>query len=211
VPVGPTVKIRDRHAALKLRKLFEHVAHQLGLRIDVLLTSAPEPIGRGVGPLLETRDALAVLKNEPDAPADLREKSIRLAGRVLEADPALAGGRGEARARELLESGAAAQRMDQIIQAQGPSPLSARLGSLTHEVLAERDGRVAAIDCLRIAQIARLAGAPTDVGAGIALLRKTGEAVRRGEPIYRIHASEAADFAFARERAQAGSGVTVDA
>jgi thymidine phosphorylase len=209
VPVGPTVKIRDRRAALKLRKLFEHVAHQLGLGIDVLLTSAQEPIGRGVGPLLETQDALAVLKNEADAPADLREKAILLAGRVLEADPALGGGRGEARARELLESGAAAQRMDQIIQAQGASPLTARLGSLTYEARAEHDGHVAAIDCLRIAQIARLAGAPTDVGAGIALLRKTGEVVRRGEPVYRIHASESADFAFARECAEAGSGVVI--
>jgi thymidine phosphorylase len=207
VPVGPTAKVRDRQSALRLKKLFEHVAAPLGIGLDVVLTSALEPIGRGVGPLLEAQDALSVLRNQPRAPMDLREKAIRLAGRVLEADPELRGGAGEARARELLESGAAAARMDQIIDAQGPSPLRPRLGSLAHEVCATRDGEVGAIDCLQIARIARLAGAPNDAGAGILFLCKGGEKVRRGEPIYRIHASEPTDFAFAVATATNASGV----
>jgi len=209
IPVGPTAKVRDRRAALRLKKLFEFVADGIGLCVEVVLTEALEPIGRGVGPVLEARDVSAVLENRADAPADLREKAIRLAGRVLEFDPALHGGAGERRARDLLESGAAHAKMMQICEAQGPPPTSAACGSLVHEVCAGAGGHVASIDCLRIASVARLAGAPTDPGAGLQLLRKPGEPVRAGEPLYRIHASEPADFGFAVEAAAEDSGVQV--
>ncbi|WP_304167828.1 thymidine phosphorylase family protein [Phenylobacterium aquaticum] len=207
VPVGPTAKIRDRRSALKLKKLFEYVGGRLGLSLEVLITEALQPIGRGIGPVLEARDVRAVLACAPDAPADLKEKSILLAGRVLEADPALAGGQGQARARELLESGAARRKMDEIIAAQGPSPIHEGLGELRHEIHAPRDGVVAAVDCLRIATIARLAGAPTDPGAGLDLLARIGDRVRAGQPLYRLHASEPSDFSFAVEAAEHDSGV----
>ena len=58
------------------------------------------PIGNGIGPVLEARDVMAVLTNDPDAPADLREKSLRLAAHLLESDPQLRGGAGYARARD---------------------------------------------------------------------------------------------------------------
>jgi thymidine phosphorylase len=209
VPVGPTTKVRDRRQALKLKKLFEYVADRMGLTMQVVITDALEPIGRGVGPVLEARDVMAVLENRPDAPVDLREKSIRLAGQVLEFDPALRGGAGEKRARELLESGAAAAKMDQIRKAQGPSPIANALGDLVHEVRAEASGHVAAIDCLRIAHVARLAGAPTDPGAGIEILRRTGDAVAAGQPIYRIYGSERSDFGFAVEASGENSGVRI--
>jgi thymidine phosphorylase len=160
--------------------------------------------------VLEARDVMDVLAQRPQAPADLREKSIQLAGRVLEADPALKGGRGEGRARELLESGAAVRAMEAIIHAQGPSPISEGIGELVHEVCARNAGTVVAMDCLQIAQIARLAGAPTNPGAGIDLLRKGGDHVRAGEPLYRIHGSEPSDFHFAVEAAAEDDGLRIE-
>lgn len=211
IPVGPTAKIRDRRQALRLKKLFEYVADGVGLFLDVQITTAIEPIGRGIGPVLEARDVTAVLENHEDAPVDLKEKSIRLAGRVLENDPYLHGGAGERRARELLESGAARDKLAEICAAQGPSPIQGKLGGLVHEIAAERDGRIVGIDCLKIASIARLAGAPTDPGAGIELLHKTGGAVAEGEPLYRIYGSEPSDFAFAVEAAGEDSGMRLEA
>ncbi|HEX5379496.1 MAG TPA: thymidine phosphorylase family protein, partial [Phenylobacterium sp.] len=157
VPVGPSAKVRNLVAARRLKKLFQRVASHLDLRLDVVLTEATQPIGRGIGPVLEARDVLAVLENRAEAPADLTAKALLLAGRVLEADPAVSKGRGAQRARELLENGAARRKMDEIIEAQGPSPIDPRLGTLVHEIRAGRDGRVEDIDCLRIARIARLA------------------------------------------------------
>ncbi|WP_431858053.1 thymidine phosphorylase family protein [Azospirillum sp.] len=207
LPVGPTAKVRSVGEAVRLRKLFEHVGDQLGLVMEVALTEGSQPVGCGIGPVLEARDVMAVLRGAPDAPADLRERALHLAGRILEFDPAVRGGAGGRRARELLESGMAMATMERIMAMQGPPPARSALGTLVHEVPAAADGTVTTIDCYRIARIARLAGAPNDKGAGIDLLHKTGGRVRRGEPLYRIHADTNANLAFARAFAEENSGV----
>ncbi|MHA1569577.1 MAG: thymidine phosphorylase, partial [Alphaproteobacteria bacterium] len=137
---------------------------------------------------------------------DLREKALLLAGHILEFDPLLRGGHGVRRAREILDQGRALEVMERIIDGQGRASAAPALGRLTREIVAPADGRVVSIDCRRIGRIARLAGAPMDKGAGIDLLRKRGDMVRRGEPLYRIHAGIAADFTFATEMAEADSG-----
>lgn len=210
IPVGPTAKIRTRAEAVRLRKLFEYIAVHVGIEIVVLLTDGSQPVGRGIGPVLEARDVMAVLRREPDAPADLRDRALQLAGHILEFDPELKGGAGFVRARQLLDDGSALAAMDRIIDGQGRAAAPSALGNRTKKVLAQRDGVVAAIDCYRLARIARLAGAPTDMGAGIDLFRKVGDPVAAGEPLYRIHAQIAADFKFACDLAETGSGYTID-
>lgn len=197
IPVGPTAKVRDRLAAYRLKKLFEFVGDRIGLALEVMITDGSQPIGNGVGPVLEARDVLRVLHNEPGAPPDLRERALLLAGQILDFDPMLRGGAGRARAEELLYSGAALAKFDRIAAAQGKPPEGTVPGPLHHEVMAQVAGRVTAIDCLRIARIARLSGAPNDKGAGIDLHKKVGDRVEQGEPLYRIHACLDADFAFA--------------
>ncbi|MEK9971032.1 MAG: thymidine phosphorylase, partial [Ferrovibrio sp.] len=209
IPVGPSAKVRSQVEAVRLRKLFEYVAGEIGLSLDICITDGSQPIGRGVGPVLEARDVLAVLRNDADAPADLRDRALLLAGALIETDPMLRGGRGIHRARELLQSGAAMQAMERIIMAQGPSGIAMQPSSIVHEVTAPADGVVTGIDCLRIARVARMAGAPAFKGAGIDLLRRTGEPVRRGEPLYRIHAGLPTDLAFAAQLAEQDSGYHV--
>ena len=209
IPIGPSAKVRDANQALRLHKLFEFVGERLGLTLDIAITDGAGPIGRGVGPMLEARDVRAVLENAPAAPQDLKEKSIRLAGQILEFDPELPGGHGVARARELLEGGAAARKMDEIIDAQGNPPCPSSLGSLNYDVTARRDGWIEGVDCARIARVARLAGAPTDVGAGLDLFKRKGDPVKAGEPLYRIYGVDPADFGFAREAADEDPGFRV--
>lgn len=206
IPVGPTAKVRSHEDAARLRKLFEYVAGESGLRLHVRITDGHEPIGFGVGPVLEARDVLAVLRNEPDAPRDLRERSVLLAGAVIESDPAVRGGQGIHRARELLDSGEAMRAMERLITAQGPGNTALAPSTVAHEVIAGRDGVIAGIDCLRIARVARIAGAPTFKDAGVHLLKKTGDTVRKGEPLYRIHAGLPADLGFAAELANQDHG-----
>lgn len=159
--------------------------------------------------MLEARDVMAVLRNDPDAPSDLRERSLMLAGRLLDFDPRLRGGQGYARAAELLNSGAALAAMERLIDAQGRQEHEAEVGHLVHEVLAPCDGQVVAIDCHLIARVARLAGAPMDKGAGIDLLRKVGDPVGKGETLYRIHATSQAGLGFAVELASQDAGFVV--
>lgn len=209
IPIGPFAKVRAEGDALRLRKLFQFIGDAVGLSLDVLLTDGSQPIGRGIGPVLEARDVMKVLRREADAPADLREKSLLLAARVIEFDPNVRGGLGMARAREILDSGQALATMERIIAAQGPASSVYKLGTRIAEIPAPNDGTVAAIDCFRLARVARLAGAPMDKGAGIDVLKKIGDVVKKGEPLYRIHAFIAADFQFATELAAENAGYIV--
>lgn len=211
IPVGPSAKIRSQAEALKLRKLFEYVGDNTGLQLEVVITDGRQPIGKGVGPALEARDVMDVLQNDPHAPVDLKEKSLLLAGRILEFDPDVRGGQGYHLARDLLESGRALQKMQDIIQAQGASLSPPQIASRHFDVLSVKSGTVTAIDNLQIAHIARLAGAPMDKGAGIYLHKKLHDPVARGEPLYTIYAEFPADFQFAKNASQQHIGYTIGA
>ncbi|MFN9573545.1 MAG: thymidine phosphorylase family protein [Betaproteobacteria bacterium] len=212
IPLGPSAKVRHMDDAQRLKKLFEYVAARSGLQLDAVITDGRQPVGRGIGPALEARDVLKVLHNDPDAPADLRLKALRLAGRVLEFDPDLRGGDGFNVARDILDSGRALAKMNALIAAQGAHPFDRHhppLASLTCDVLAHADGTVIAIDNQQIARIARLAGAPKAQGAGVDLARKLGEHVQAGALLYRIYAASASELQFARSAATQDSGYTL--
>lgn len=209
LPVGPSAKLATAMEAMRLRKLFEFVGDHFGIAVEVITTDGRQPIGNGIGPVLEAQDVMAVLRNEPDAPRDLREKSLRLAAHLIDCDPQLRGGTGYARARELLDSGAALKQMHKIIDAQGPSGCSTDLGTLTADIKAPRDGVVEAIDCLCLNRLARSAGAPIDKGAGIRLFKKIGDSVVQGEPLYRIHAFDESQFDLAVASAATNSGYAI--
>jgi thymidine phosphorylase len=212
IPIGPTAKVRSMPDAQRLRQLFEYVATRMNLSLDVVITDGRQPIGFGVGPVLEARDVMRVLENDPRAPIDLRQKSLRLAGRLIECNPDIRGGDGFAIARDILDSGRALASMNAIIKAQGARPFNhnqPQLGALTFEVLAVTSGVVIGIDNLHIARIARLAGAPKVECAGVDLMHKLGDVVRAGDVLYRVHAEFHADLDFARQFSNKFSGYTI--
>jgi thymidine phosphorylase len=211
LPVGPAAKITNSVEAMRLRKLFEFVGDHFGISVEVSITDGRQPVGNGIGPVLEAHDVMAVLTNDKTGPRDLREKSLRLAAHLLEFDPKLRGGTGYARACELLESGAALKQMQKIIEAQGPSGAKTEIGNLNADITAPHDGAVEAIDCLRLNRLARTAGAPIDKGAGIKIFKKIGDRVEQGEPLYRIHAFDDAQFSLAVAGAKADPGYQIGA
>ena len=209
IPVGPTAKVRHMRQALALRKLFEFVGDHLNIHLEVMITDGRQPIGKGIGPVLEARDVMQVLNNDPDAPADLRQKSLLLAGRIIEFDPDVRGGQGYAIARDILESGRAYEKMHEIIKAQGEREIDLQPGELCYQVCAERDGVVISIDNFQMSKVARLAGAPMDKKAGVDLLKKLGDKVKKGETLYQIYAEFPADFNFSTNLAQQNSGYVI--
>ena len=154
---------------------------------------------------------MQVLENHPDAPPDLRQKALRLAGRVLEFDPDVRGGRGYAIARDILDSGRALAKMNAIIDTQGRRDnVDFKPGPISFEVAADRDGAVTAIDNFLLARMARIAGAPLDKAAGVDLLKKLGDPAQKGETLYRVHAEFQSDFKFARTlHEERGSGYRI--
>jgi thymidine phosphorylase len=157
---------------------------------------------------------MQVLQNHPAAPADLRQKSLRLAGRMLEFDPDVRGGDGFAIARDILDSGRALRKMQDIIQAQGSKPYDVNnppLAPLTYTVRAATAGTVVNIDNLQLARIARQAGAPRAQGAGVDLHAKLGEQVQAGDLLYTVYAAYPTELGFARKLCERGSGFTLGA
>jgi len=197
IPIGESAKVRKQADAIKLRKLFEYIGDLIGLHIGVVITDGEQPIGRGIGPVLEAQDVMKVLERDPNAPFDLREKSLQLAGRILEFDPDIRGGQGYHLARDLLDSGRALEKMKSIISAQGKTDKHYQAGKLRHDVYVDNSGIVNSIDNLKIANIARLAGAPMDKQAGIYLHKKVNDTVRKGDVLYTIYAEFPSDFKFA--------------
>lgn len=208
IPVGEKSRIKSIYEAIRLRKLAEYVGDRLGIDIEVVITDGSEPIGNGIGAILEARDVVQVLKNKPNAPQDLLEKSLFLAGRLLEFDPKLRGGQGYDTAAEILRSGQALEKLNEIIHAQGKKEQPV-LGSYTRDVLAPESGDVVAIDNQQINRIGIWSGVRQYLGAGIDLFKKVGDTVTAGEPLYRIYACTPEDLELAETVIEDNIGYTI--
>lgn len=198
IPVGPTAKIRTPDAAHALARLLERVGHDVGLVVRPIVTDGAQPVGRGIGPALEARDVLAVTRGDGDAPHDLRERAILLAGELLELAGACPAGQGSSAARASLAEGRAWRKLQAICEAQGgmrTPPTSTQ----RFEVTAATSGRIAAVDCRRLARAAKLAGAPADPAAGIDLHVRVGQRVEGGQPLFTLHAESPGELAYARD------------
>ena len=202
IPVGTTAKVRSLAAAEQLGSLFHAVATQIELQVEVVVTEARGPIGWGIGPRLEALDVLAVLHGEPTAPVDLREKSLYLAARILESMAVVAPHGGYRAAQQALDSGAAARVFERIRGAQGLREVPS-VAPYTDLIASPADGRIREIDCWEIARVAKRAGAPANIAAGVRLSKTVGDVVSKGEPLFEIHAQSAAQLEFGRAYADA--------
>lgn len=196
VPVGPTAKVRTAEEARDLCTLLELVGRAVGLTIKAVITDGRQPVGRGIGPALEARDVLAVLRCEANAPRDLRDRSLDLAGAAIDLVEDGETGRGRGLAESLLDDGRAWEKLHAICEAQGGFR---EPGESRHhrDVHSSRAGRVEEIDCRRLARIAKLAGAPADATAGLELLVRLGDSVVAGAPLMRVHAVSPGELQYA--------------
>lgn len=196
IPVGPTAKIRSREAADSLKQGFEKIGTLIGLKVKGVVTDGSQPVGNGIGPALEARDVLDVLRNEAHAPDDLRERSIVLAGELLELSGEVGKGDGYSMAGSILRSGKAWDKFYSICLAQGGfrEPGAAEF---RYDVKAERSGNIAAVDNRMLAMVAKLAGAPEDKTAGVLLKIKLGSGVEKDQTLFEIHSESEGELAYA--------------
>ena len=82
IPFG-SGKMQTLAQAKSLGKKFKSIAKHFSVKVRPIYTYGVEPIGNGIGPILEMQDVLSVLKNEATCPKDLKEKSILLAGTLM--------------------------------------------------------------------------------------------------------------------------------
>lgn len=199
IPMGPQGKVKDRKSANQLKKRFLTIAKLLGMRMKVVITSAAQPIGFGIGPLLEVNDVLKVLQNDPAAPKDLRKKAIMLVTELLYLthDFKLKSTARRA-AKNALKSGKAYNQFIRIVEAQGKKKLP-KLGEHIIEIKASKNGRIVEIKNKFIATIARTAGAPKDAGAGVFIHVKLGDKVKKGQKLFTVYCVNESRIKFVKE------------
>ncbi len=218
IPIGRGAKVEHKKEALKLKRDFEKIGKALKMHVKAIITDGSQPIGNGIGPSLEARDVLLVLKNDPGAPQDLREKALKMAGILIDMSNRSAKskkgikGNGYKIATELLDSGKAYSKMVEIIKAQGGSrinPKMIRKAKYRAQVWSKKSGVIRYIDNKTISKVARIAGAPTDKHAGIFLYKHVGDKVKKNEKILTIHSESKQKLGYAKEMFRISKGIEV--
>lgn len=198
IPVGKTAKVRSNEMAQKLKNHIETVGNVVGLNVKVVITDGSQPVGKGIGPTLEAIDILKVLKNEADAPNDLTERALLLAGQLLELSGKVELGMGSQIAKQMLESGKAYEKFLAICKAQGrfSKPV---LAPYKIEIKAEKTGVLERIDNRKIAKLAKLSGAPQSKSAGILLNVHLKDRIEKDQLLYTIYAESQGELNYALE------------
>ncbi|MDD5254000.1 MAG: thymidine phosphorylase [Candidatus Nanoarchaeia archaeon] len=194
IPIGETAKIKTSKEAKILRRRFVKIGKMLEMKVRVVITDGSQPVGNGIGPVLEAIDVLQVLRGH--GPKDLREKSIFLATELLD----LAGVK-KAKSKVLysLASGRAYAKMKEIIKVQGKNLHRLKVGKYYKTIISTRSGRVHSIDNERISKLARILGCPEDKGAGLYLNVKKGFNVKRNQALFTMYAESRKKLDYALE------------
>ncbi len=195
-PVGDTAKIRSLEVAQHLEALLTTVGTAIGLHTKVMMTDGMQPMGRGIGPVLEAQDILAILQNHKTAPPQLRDKIITFAGTLLEMSSVASESMGMALATETLENGNAWRKFQAICSAQGGMRKLTK-APFTHEITAKHAGRFEQINNRILAKLAKLAGAPGAPSAGLEYHVRLGEMLDKHQPILTLHAETEGELHYA--------------
>ncbi|MEO6903525.1 MAG: thymidine phosphorylase family protein [Bacteroidia bacterium] len=198
IPVGPTAKVRSHEEALRLQYYFTAVSEAIGIHSEIIISDGTQPVGRGIGPSLEAMDVLSVLRNEPSAPADLKERSITLAAVLLKLSGNYPPGKESDAAKNILENGSAYKKFMAICEAQGgfKEPV---LAKHKYDELAKTAGTVKSVDNRKLARIAKLAGAPQSSAAGMLYNAPIGKKISKGDVLFTIYAESSGELNYAKE------------
>lgn len=124
IPVGPTAKVTNQEDAERIAQHFRNIGSALGIKTEVAITKAEQPIGNGIGAVLQVREVLRVLQQHPERALDLEEKALDLAAQMLLLCEKSANyDEAYTLAKTTLKNGTAWQKMQEIIIAQqGENP-----------------------------------------------------------------------------------------
>ncbi len=187
IPYGKRAKV-SKNRAIHLKKKFEKLAKHFKKEMRVVLTDGNQPIGKGIGPALELMDILKILNPEEKGPKDLEEKSLFLAGELLEMTDKAKKGKGIQMAKEIINSGEALKKFEQIIKAQEGDFKNIKFAKLKKDILSKKSGKVIDIHNKKINATARFAGCPVDKSAGLQIYFKLRDKVKKGDRLVTIYA-----------------------
>ena len=191
IPVGGGTKFPTPDDGKNFAYIFKEIARNVGIDAECALTLAHQPIGHCIGPAIEAKEALTLLRDYLAGPNSLIEKSTSLAGILLEMGGKAEKGKGQNLAKEILKSGKAYEKMKQIIEIQGGDPNilpdEIKLGPYEKEFKATKEGHITEVNNAIINQIAKAAGCPNSKTSGVEIHKKQGARIKEGDLIFKIY------------------------
>jgi pyrimidine-nucleoside phosphorylase len=196
--------------ATRLAKAMVAIGEHAGRKVVAVISDMNQPLGHAVGNALELREALDTLHG--GGPHDFRDHCLEVGAHML-----LLAGKAQtlqgARVRlELaLQDGSAYAKFRQLVGAQGgdvhvvDNPDLLPKAALVELVSAPRSGYLAEVNACEIALASVDLGAgrarkgdPVDHAVGLVLRHKVGDRIKKGEPLFVVHANDPAKLAAAR-------------
>lgn len=205
VKYGSGAFMKKLEDSRKLARALVATAKLLGLKCRALITYMDQPLGRAIGNGNEMLQTVRILKGEKDLAPDFyellleqaanmlvisgKQKDIKKARKILEEK--IANGEALAKLRELVKwQGGDTQAVDNPEKYFKPAKLAV-------DFKAPQAGYVAHIDALLTGQASVLLGAgrnrmedAIDYGAGLWLHKKCGDAVKKGDVVATLYASD---------------------
>ena len=205
VKVGSGAFMKNIEDARELAKAMVDIGKGNGRSIKAILTDMDRPLGHAIGNALEIREVIDTLKGH--GPEDLTHECIIMAAHMLVLSHICDYETALSRVQEALDSGAALERLRMMIDAQdGDSRVIddeslLAIGKFTYDVTAPQDGYITYMNTEQCGIASVMLGAgrtvkdgPIDYSAGIVMHKKTGDAVRMGERIATLYASDESLF-----------------
>ena len=201
VKTGSGAFMKTLDDSIKLAQTMVSIGEGAGRRTVALITDMDTPLGHAIGNSLEVTESMDVLKGH--GPKDLTEVSLQLAENML-----YLVGKGtieecRAMAEKSIADGSAFECFASMVEAQGGDssvlrdPEKFQKAPFKADVLADRDGYIVKMNAEEcgIASVVLGAGrekkdSPIDFSAGIMMMKKYGEQVRKGEKLATLYTSK---------------------
>ncbi len=219
VKVGSGAFMKKQSDATALAKTLVKIGKKAGKQVVALITDMNQPLGTHVGNSLEVIESCDVLKGKVQN--DLSELSFELAAHMMvlgKVSDDLESAR--AKVDDLIQSGAALKKFQEVAAAQGGDALAlddySRLpaANKTISVQADESGIVQRINAEEVGIAAMVLGAGRakvddviDAGAGIVLHHKVGDSVEKGTSLATVYYNDGKNLQEARSRLLAAFSV----
>ena len=211
VKTGSGSFMKTREKSRELAEWMVAIGKKAGKRMRALITDMGTPLGYAIGNSLEVVEAIHTLQGK--GPSDLTELCVALSAHILTLAEKGSYEECERMARQAIVDGTGLQMFASMVEAQGGdkewilNPEKFPKAKYSYTVTAKESGYIMGVDTegYGVASLLLGAGRNTkedviDPTAGIYLCSKTGDFVKKGDPIAILYASEENKFASAEAR-----------
>lgn len=200
VKCGSGAFMKTPEDAQLLAEAMVDIGKRNGRNIAAVITNMDIPLGKNIGNSLEVKEAVEILCGSGDK--ELSELCVVLAANMLSISFGKDFSECEAQARQVIDNGAALEKLKQMVIAQGgdvrliENPDLFPQAKIIYEIKSPFEGYISYMDARKIGECAVILGAgretkddKIELSAGIVLERKTGDKVSLGDTLAYFHTS----------------------